>query len=129
MLTKTSNSLGLQNTTEPLVLVLLSFTWDNPIDDESITALGKELDSWILEKAKEEGVWNEWVYLNYAASWQDVIKGYGEENGEMLRRISRKFDGEGVFQRQVGGGLSCLFEWGMEGEWDIKRHFSSRDRL
>ena len=33
------------------------------------------------------------------------IAGYGEENVEILQKVSRKYDPEGVFQRLVSGGF------------------------
>ncbi|KAK4624653.1 FAD-dependent monooxygenase sdcF [Fulvia fulva] len=55
--------------------------------------------------AEEHGVATDWLYLNYAEKWQDPIKGYGKDNVEFMRKVSRKYDPKGVFQRQLSGGF------------------------
>jgi len=58
-----------------------------------------------VKKAKEAGLWNRYLYLNYAEKWQRPIRGYGENNVRMLRRISRKYDPTRTFQEAVVGGF------------------------
>ena len=45
------------------------------------------------------------LYLNYAGSWQDIFGGYGTENIEKMRRVSKVYDRRGMFQNQVRGGF------------------------
>lgn len=56
-------------------------------------------------KAKEAGVWNKYLYLNYATRWQKPIQEYGQPNVDMLRRVSRKYDPLQLFQVGVPGGF------------------------
>lgn len=51
---------------------------------------------------------SEFLYLNYADQGQDVIAGYGEGNQMELRRVSRVYDPEGVFQKAVVGGFKLF---------------------
>lgn len=51
---------------------------------------------------------SEFLYLNYADQTQDVITGYGEGNRRELRRVSRVYDPEGVFQKAVVGGFKLF---------------------
>ncbi|TVY62856.1 Bifunctional solanapyrone synthase [Lachnellula suecica] len=102
------NSLGLQSPTPPLVLCLLAFTWESAGDDAAVEALGKSLNAWIVDQAKIGGLWNQWVYLNYAASWQNPIGGYGAVNKVKLQAASRKYDPTGVFQKRVPGGFKLF---------------------
>lgn len=53
--------------------------------------------------AEDEGVRSEWLYLNFAAKFQDPIKGYGRETLGKLRSVSKRYDPEGFFQRRTGG--------------------------
>jgi hypothetical protein len=52
---------------------------------------------------EDEGLGNTWTYLNYAAAFQDPLKGYGEETLGKLRGVSKKYDPEGFFQKRTGG--------------------------
>ena len=45
-----------------------------------------------------------YVYMNYANAEQDVIKSYGKENVDFLRRTAAKYDPKGFFQYRVPGG-------------------------
>jgi hypothetical protein len=45
------------------------------------------------------------LYLNYAGSWQNVFGGYGMENLEKMRAVSKIYDRKGMFQNQVRGGF------------------------
>ncbi|KAG9244154.1 hypothetical protein BJ878DRAFT_575983 [Calycina marina] len=56
-------------------------------------------------QAKELGVWKEYFYLNYANNLQKPTRGYGEENVEMLKNISRKYDPWKTSQKAVVGGF------------------------
>jgi FAD/FMN-containing dehydrogenase len=102
------NVLGLTPSEGPLVLVLVSATWDDPASDATFEAAAKSLHEYIVGTAKEKGVYNEWEYLNYAAAWQDPISGYGDPNKQFLQRTSQKYDPTGVFQKLVPGGFKLF---------------------
>jgi len=55
--------------------------------------------------AEEMGLLHKFQYINYADPSQKPIASYGVENVEFLRQVSRKYDPEGVWQRQVPGGF------------------------
>lgn len=61
----------------------------------------------VLERIKavavSEGVQNDWVYMNYASQFQDVISSYGSGNKAALKRIAAKYDPTGVFQKLQPG--------------------------
>lgn len=52
----------------------------------------------IKAAAVSQGVQNDWVYMNYASQFQDVISSYGSENKAALKSIAAKYDPKGVFQ-------------------------------
>lgn len=54
---------------------------------------------------QEIGADSEYVYMNYAARYQNPLGGYGKENVEFIKAIARKYDPLEVFQRQVPGGF------------------------
>ena len=51
------------------------------------------------------GAYNTYLYLNYAASFQDPIAGYGNASVSMLQAVSKKYDPDQLFQKQVPGGF------------------------
>ena len=102
------NSLGLDPSNGPLFNFLLTVTWDDAADDALVNEKARELYARSEDAARELGVQNDYLYLNYAAEWQDPIAGYGPEVKARLQRTSRKYDPRGTFQRQVPGGFKLF---------------------
>lgn len=84
------NALGLSNTTGSQVVTLLSATWEDETDDERIYNTARALFEGIEEDARRLNNYESFLYLNYAADWQDPIASYGESSIEMLKRADRK---------------------------------------
>lgn len=102
------NSLGLGAADGNLFNALLNVSWDTEADDEIIEQEAKALFAKNRASASELGLFNEYEYLNYAADWQDPIRGYGPESVAHLRAVSRKYDPRGVFQKQLPGGFKLF---------------------
>ena len=102
------NSLGLDGADGPLILSLLSITWANAADDNTVTAAAKSLIEQIEIAAKERGVYNQYKYLNYADAGQAVFDGYGHANRAYLQAMSRLYDPRGFFQTRVPGGFKLF---------------------
>ena len=102
------NSLGLDPSDGALVLCLISVTWETTADDAQIASTINSLNSQIVDTAKAKGLFNSWIYLNYAGASQDPISGYGAANKARLRAVSRKYDPDQVFQRNVPGGFKVI---------------------
>ncbi|KNG50778.1 sugar transporter-like protein [Stemphylium lycopersici] len=56
-----------------------------------------------VEKAKELGVYNNYMYMPYSSPYKPVISGYEEVNVARLNRTAKKYDPMGVFQRLQPG--------------------------
>lgn len=99
------NSLGLDASDGNLVLTLISVLWTSAADDAAVTAAAH---TW-LKAAKaasvKAGLSNDYVYLNYAAPGEDPITGYGAANKASLRRVSKKYDPDQIFQKAVPGAF------------------------
>lgn len=102
------NSLGLDPADGPLVNVLLSFSWTGAANDARIEAASKEWVRQVTHAAQAVGKTNPYLYLNYAEKWQDPITGYGAASVARLRRTSRKYDPDGIFQKAVPGGFKLF---------------------
>ncbi|KAF1921645.1 hypothetical protein BDU57DRAFT_584703 [Ampelomyces quisqualis] len=108
-----SNSLGFEPSTRPkrrLFNLGIAFQYENPVATEglgtAIMIFARELDQIAREDHADDGH----LYLNYAGDWQDVLGGYGTEIVEKMRRVSTKYDGSRMFQRQVKGGFKLYKE-------------------
>ncbi len=100
------NALGLEGLdVTPLVLCLLSVTWDQAEDDAMINSVTKTLIEEIDRATKAAGLFHRFKYLNYAAPFQDPIGSYGPASKAQLQAVSKKYDPEGFFQAVVPGGF------------------------
>ena len=77
--------------------------WGDKNDDEHITSVQAGIIDKAIALAKSRGLWNRYIYQNYAYVGQDVFAGYGQANRERLVNVSRKYDPERVFQRLQPG--------------------------
>ncbi|CEL03427.1 hypothetical protein ASPCAL04582 [Aspergillus calidoustus] len=100
-----TNSMGLPDTPdgESLVVSQLSVSWDNEEDDETVERVARALVEGIERDAKALDAYEPFLYLNYAAEWQDPIASYGGESVERLRSVSREVDPRGMFRDGVKG--------------------------
>ncbi|KAI4196491.1 MAG: hypothetical protein LQ350_006530 [Teloschistes chrysophthalmus] len=97
------NALGLADAKGPLMLINLAVMWSFPTDDAQIYAATTRVIQRSVSLAKNLGLYNRYIYQNYAAKGQDVFRGYGEESRRRLVRVSEVFDPEGVWQRLQPG--------------------------
>jgi hypothetical protein len=102
--------LGLNPADGPLILLLLSYNWQNKSDDEEVETAAKKLIADVDEKTREMDGWNKFKYLNYAAGWQehDVFGGYGEGNLDFLRQVAERYDAGGLWRKRCPGGFKVF---------------------
>ena len=99
------NILGLNRTTDDLVLMQLAPQWSSAVDDDAMYEASKQWVKQVQAYTKSVGKASEFLYLNYADRYQDPIAAYGEDSVKYLQQISQKYDKTGVFQRAVKGGF------------------------
>lgn len=107
----TPNSLGFPPDSHPernLISVEVILDFEDGAAAERLVSASKEMVKGIEGIAQEEGALRSFKYANYAGAWQDVLGGYGEESVRLMREVSKKYDPEGVFQRQVKGGFKLF---------------------
>ena len=102
------NSLGLEASEGPMVVCLLSITWNLTKDDALINSVAKNLIGRIEIATKAAGLFNSYQYLNYAANFQQPILSYGNVSNAEFRRVSKKYDPTGLFQTVVPGGFKLF---------------------
>lgn len=101
----TTNCLGLSQTSGALVVTLLNATWEDEADDAKVEQAARALVDRIEDDARQLDAYEPYVYLNYAAAWQDPIASYGKASVEKLQRVSQAVDPKGVFKNQMPGGF------------------------
>ncbi|KAK7441284.1 hypothetical protein CaCOL14_006156 [Colletotrichum acutatum] len=97
------NALGLNVEDGPFYIILLSIMWSNEEDDDKIYSFASTVMERINDEAKARGVENDYIYMNYAAQFQDVVSGYGAKNKAKLKSIAEKYDPKEVFQKLQPG--------------------------
>ena len=102
------NVLGLDHNQGGLVIVGVAVGWTNESDDALVTHVAQQIVAEIDEQAKDLSKYFDFVYMNYAMDWQNVIGSYGAENVAKLRKVSKTYDPNGVFQNNVPGGFKLF---------------------
>jgi len=106
-----SNALGFDNRAGPnraLVVAILDISYTREADDQAVKEYGRSLTDVIKQDLKKLNALDPFLYLNYAAPYQDPLSSYGERNLRRLRQIATKFDSQGTFQYQVPGGFKLF---------------------
>ena len=74
-------------------------------DDEAVAKGTRPIYNKQVAYLKQQGLYVPFKYLDYANISQDVIGGYGAAAKATLQATSRRYDPQGVFQKQISGGL------------------------
>ncbi|KAI0476387.1 putative oxidoreductase [Xylariaceae sp. FL0804] len=88
-----------------LAVALVSPAWSDAAGDATVYAAARALVADIEARARALDAYDPYIYLAYAAPWQDVIPSYGAENVARLQALRRRVDPNLVFTRQVTGGF------------------------
>ena len=100
-----TDSQGLVDRTNPLVIVLFTVVWEKRIDDGLVEKTTRAIINSIDEFAASKGTDDPYRYLNDCASWQSPFDGFGAANKRFLQQMSRMYDPDGLFQQACVGGF------------------------
>ncbi|KAL4966563.1 FAD-binding oxidoreductase [Aspergillus stella-maris] len=95
---------------DPSEVYLLGAQWDNAADDEVVREFSRRCTRIIERRAREEGIYHPFRFLNDASGDQNPFAGYGSElTRSRMREIRREYDPQCIFQRLMPGGfkLGC----------------------
>jgi FAD/FMN-containing dehydrogenase len=98
---KGGNALGLTPASGPLLIINLSVRWDKVEDDARVLRANANIVRRFNEEAARRNLTENYLYMNYASQYQDVIGSYDQR--ERLKRIAKKYDPKEVFQRLQPG--------------------------
>jgi hypothetical protein len=96
------NAMGFDSNGSPIQVIQISCSWNNAADDDAVNRVMSNIMRDIKKASVELGVQNDWVYMNYAAKFQDVIASYGASK-KKLKTIAKKYDPKEVFQKLQPG--------------------------
>lgn len=99
------NSLGLCADNGPLVIINWGISWSSSASDAAVNAASQQFLTTMTDEAKKRGLYNKYVYLNYALSSQNPLGSYGKDNVAAMRAVRREYDPDSVFQNLVPGGF------------------------
>jgi hypothetical protein len=99
---KGGNALGLKPADGPIFLINLSMRWDRNEDDTRVLQANANVIRRMQEEAKRRDMVNDYLYMNYASQYQDVIGSYGEST-DRLKSVAKKYDPTEVFQKLQPG--------------------------
>ena len=99
------NVLGLEDCTEPLLIINCSVTWAKAEDDELVRSTIRNTLEQIDAAAAARQANHPYRFMNYCMEWQRPYDGCGEENSKLMREASRKYDPTGLFQTGCTGGF------------------------
>ncbi|KAK9427673.1 hypothetical protein V1505DRAFT_21194 [Lipomyces doorenjongii] len=103
MMKSGGNALGLEPSDAPLMLLELGFTWEDVSDDDAILKAASNIVQKSVAQAKAWDLDFDYLYMNYASQFQDVIPSYGKRNSKRLASIAKKYDPQEVFQKLQPG--------------------------
>ncbi|KAK8092862.1 6-hydroxy-D-nicotine oxidase, partial [Apiospora kogelbergensis] len=79
--------------------------WTDPAESTSIRRDLLELGDFITKRAQAKGLHDKFIFSNIAAGDQNVLASYGRQNMELLRLVSKEYDGTSAFQTLQNGGF------------------------
>ncbi|OAL37816.1 hypothetical protein AYO20_02993 [Fonsecaea nubica] len=92
------NPLGLSASDGPFLLLNTNMMWTNAADDTRILQTNQRVIDRTVALAQSMGLFEDYIYMNYASQFQDVVSSYGAANKAKLQSIAGKYDATGVFQ-------------------------------
>ena len=100
-----TNPLGLQDCSEPLVIISFTVNWLQSQDDDFVRATTRRAIEQIEAVAIANKTAHPYRFLNYCGGWQKPFESYGKENRAFLQEVSKRYDPNGLFQKGCAGGF------------------------
>ena len=97
------NALGLNPDDGPIFITNLAIMWTDVADSSRIMSFSNSLYEHLVEEAAKKDLNSDYIYMNYASPYQDVIGSYGAANKQKLKEIATEYDPTGVFQKLQPG--------------------------
>ena len=86
-------------------VIYIAPRWTDAKYDDTMYALAQKWSEEVTKFTKAKGTDDPFLYLNFAAQFQDPICAYGKENVAFMHEVAAQYDPTGVFQTLVPGGF------------------------
>lgn len=111
----------------PVALFLIS--WTDPTHDSVMNRASRTLGAWSESLARQRGILNDFVYLNYANDEQDVYgRSVSTRDLERMREVKGVYDKEGILGQLWRGGFKIPGDEGGLDKGESKVHYESPAR-
>jgi hypothetical protein len=97
------NTMGFSPAEGPIHIIQLACSWNNAVDDDKVYEVMSNIMKQIKKESIDLGVANDWIYMNYASQFQDVIASYGDASKAKLKKVAGRYDPKAVFQKLQPG--------------------------
>ena len=87
------------------LVIYISPHWIDAKYDETMYALAQKWSEEVTKFTEATGTDDPFLYLNFAAQFQDPICAYGKDNVAFMHEVAAQYDPTGVFQTLVPGGF------------------------
>jgi hypothetical protein len=77
----------------------------NATYDDAMYGFAEQWVTSVQDISTAHGTADPFLYLNFAAQWQDPICSYGEESVAFLKQVAQAYDPDGIFQTLAPGGF------------------------
>jgi predicted glycosyltransferase involved in capsule biosynthesis len=85
--------------------VAWDYSWDDEADDSLFYDLAESARVELDEYTQATGLYNEYIYLNYAGGTENPLRGYGADDLAFLQQVQKDYDPDRIFQRLMPGGF------------------------
>ena len=92
------NPLGISPSHGPMLLLNLNMMWTDPTADARVLRTNSRIIDRTVAQARKMGLYEDYIYMNYASQFQAVIRSYGAANQARLKSIAAKYDPRAVYQ-------------------------------
>ena len=86
-----------------LIVMDIDFQWGSISDDPQVLSIQNSIIAKTTALAKSQGLFNRYIYQNYAYITQDVFSGYGPASKSRLIKIQQEYDPDHVFVKLQPG--------------------------
>ncbi|KAJ7506026.1 hypothetical protein B0H11DRAFT_2219953 [Mycena galericulata] len=92
-------------TSDDLLIFGIAAYYDDPSLDDALNAWSQDIITWGTAEATKRGLFEPWIYLNYALPDQDVFASFGSANEQKMIALKKQYDPKNVFGQLWPGGF------------------------
>ena len=102
------NVLGLERSTSNKLFLVFSALLQGENADAQVPRVAQQISAMVQKIehfSKSLGLWEDFLYMNYAQPTGDPLGSYGAANVDFMKQVAKKYDPQGFLQSRVPGGF------------------------